>query len=203
MLRIFTRRSNDVRYFTDDHARELEGFREDAGWWLRGEGDVREPSDVQQVFSTSSRSQILGYDLVYAAPRPISLLIALEPDSIRGVIDAHRASVAASVQYLEERAVVVREQVRGEVRDSGGSWERMVSYTHGVNRHGEPHLHDHVLVGARTRGATNVLDSRSLLVHAQAADALYRASLRHELASQTGLRAWRSFAGIEHVLDQR
>jgi len=76
----------------------------------------------------------------------------------------------------------------------------VVSFTHGLNRHGEPHLHDHVLVGARPEGQRTVLDSRALYAHAATADALYRASLRHELAERTPWSAWRSFEGVERVV---
>ena len=75
-----------------------------------------------------------------------------------------------------------------------------MSFTHGLNRHGEPHLHDHVLVGARPLGQRNVLDARALYAHAQTADALYRSSLRHELGERTPWSAWRSFEGVEHVV---
>jgi hypothetical protein len=76
----------------------------------------------------------------------------------------------------------------------------VVSFTHGLNRHGEPHLHDHVLVGARPQDQRKVLDARALYAHAHAADALYRASLRHELAERTPWSAWRSFEGVERVV---
>ena len=200
MLRLFVRRSNDVAYFSDDAARELEGLRDGGpGWWLRGEGDTRDVRDVARVFSSTDRSAVQGYDIVVAAPRPISILLALDPEHGRGVVDAHRASVASSMAYLEERGLVVRPTRDGERVDEAARWERMVSFTHGLNRHGEPHLHDHVLVGARPEGSSSVLDSRSLFVHAPAADALYRASLRLELAQRTPWTSWRSFQGVEHV----
>jgi hypothetical protein len=199
MLRMFSRRSNDVTYFTNDHANELEGLRESAGWWLRGDGDLGQERDVARVFTSTPRAQIQGYDLVFAAPRPLSILLAVDPLSAPELIKAHRESVAASVHYLEERALVLREGRRGEVLDSPGEWERIASFTHGVNRHGEPHLHDHVLVGARLEGANTVLDARSLFVHLGAADALYRSSLRQGVAQRTKWEAWRSFEGIEHV----
>jgi hypothetical protein len=200
MLRLFVRRSNDVSYFTNDEARELDSLREGPGWWLRGNGDTRDPRDVQPVFTTSERSGVCGYDLVVAAPRPISILVAFDPAQAHQVVAAHRASVAATVHYLEERALVVRDRRGGEDRDEAAFWQRIVSYTHGLNRHGEPHLHDHVLVGARPQGERNVLDARALFAHVTAADALYRASLRHELAQRTTWTAWRSFAGTDHVV---
>ncbi len=201
MIRLVSRRSNDVTYFTRDSALELEGLRGGGpGWWLRGEGDTRDPSDVSRVLVTSERSKVVGYDLIVAAPRPISILLAIDPSRGAGVIGAHRASVRAAIDYFEDRALVVRDRRHGEDREESATWEGIVAFTHGVNRHGEPHLHDHVLVGARPEGHSNVLDSRALFAHARAADALYRASLRHELASRTSWAAWRSFEGIERVV---
>lgn len=200
MLRIITRRSNDVNYFTDDQSLEIEGLREGGpGWWLRGAGDTSDPSLVSQVFTSTQRSQVCGYDIVIAAPRPVSILLAVDPDNARGLIQAHRTSVLATMSYLEDRAVVVRDRRDGDDRDERGRWRNIVGFTHGLSRHGEPHLHDHVLVGARTSGASTVLDSRSLFAHANTADALYRTSLRHELALATPWRSWRSFHGVEHV----
>lgn len=200
MLRLFVRRSNDVTYFTNDEALELDTLRDGGpGWWLRGSGDTRVPSDVARVFTTSQRSSVVGYDIVVAAPRPISVLVALDPVQAPQVIEAHRVSVRASLAYLEERALLVRDRVGGADEDVAATWQRIVSFTHGLNRHGEPHLHDHVLVGARPQGEAGVLDSRSLYAHVTTADALYRASLRHELRERTSWVAWRSFRGVEHV----
>jgi len=201
VIRLLPRRSNDVTYFTNDPALELEGLREGGpGWWLRGSGDTLDPSRVASVLVTSERSTVHGYDVIIAAPRPLSILLAIDPEHARGVVEAHRVSVRSAVSYLEERALVVREWRGGEEHERSAQWESVVSFTHGLNRHGEPHLHDHVLVGARPDGSRNVLDSRALYAHAPSADALYRASLRHELAERTPWSAWRSFEGIEHVV---
>jgi hypothetical protein len=201
VLRLYSHKTNDVTYFTKDAARELDGIRDGGpGWWLRGEGDTRDPANVERVLVTSDRSKVAGYDLIVAAPRPISILLALDPEGARGVVDAHRASVRATMSYLEDHALVVRDRRGGEDREHAARWESVVSFTHGLNRHGEPHLHDHVLIGARAADERNVLDSRALYAHLTAGDALYRASLRHELSSRTPWSAWRSFEGIERVV---
>lgn len=201
MIKVFSRRSNDVHYFTDDPALELDGLRDGGpGWWLRGSGDLGDPRAVASVLRTTERSSILGYDIVVAAPRPTSILLAIDESHAAGVVAAHRASVRAAVDYLEEHALVVRDRRGGEVRDASGRWTGIVSFTHGVNRHGEPHLHDHVLVGARPEGSRTVLDSRGLFAHLDAADALYRTSLRHEIGERTPWSSWRSFGGVEHVV---
>ncbi|MBW4030442.1 MAG: relaxase domain-containing protein [Acidobacteria bacterium] len=170
-----------------------------ASWWLRGVGDPQRPDDVARVLSTSHRSAVVGYDVIVAAPRPISVLVAIEPEHAGAIVAAHRRAVAGSLEYLEERAVVVRDRRGGDDLDLAGRWSHVVGFTHGVNRHGEPHLHDHVLVGARPVGALNVLDSRALFAHAGAADALYRCALRAEVRRTTPFVPWRSFEGVEHV----
>ncbi|HSN02045.1 MAG TPA: relaxase domain-containing protein [Acidimicrobiales bacterium] len=201
MLRIFTRRSLDVRYFTDDPALELDGLRPHGpGWWLRGAGDTTDPTCVGAVLTSSERASVVGYDVVVAAPRPVSVLLALDESSGAALVAAHRHAVAAAMGYLEERGLIVRTQVAGERYDVAARWEKVVAYTHGVNRHGEPHLHDHVVVGARPAGEDTVLDRRSLVAHATAADALYLATLRQHVNARTVWRAWRSFQGHDHVV---
>ena len=200
MLRVIIRRSRDISYLRDDRGEEIEGVREGpAPWWIRGGGDVGRPDDVARVLSTTGRSSVVGYDLIVAAPRPISILVALAPEHAGAVVAAHRRAVAGALGYLEERALVVRDRRGGEERDLAGRWSHVVGFTHGVNRHGEPHLHDHVLVGARPAGASVVLDSRALYAHGAAADALYRCTLRAEVARTTPFVPWRSFEGVEHV----
>ncbi len=200
MIRVLARRSLDVTYFTRDPARELEGVREGGpGWWLRGGGDPTDPACVAAVLASTPRARVVGYDLVVAAPRAVSVLVALDEEGAGGVVAAHRAAVGAALAYLEDRAVVVRERSGGETRTRGARWSSVVAFTHGVNRHAEPHLHDHVLVGARPEGADVVLDARALVAHARAADALYRSTLRLEVAQRAGHEVWRSFAGVEHV----
>ncbi|MDE3007809.1 MAG: relaxase domain-containing protein [Acidobacteriota bacterium] len=200
MLRIYVRRSGDVRYYTDDQARELDGLRDGpAGWWLRGDGDPASAHDVSRVLTTTSRSQVMGYDLIFAAPRPYSTLLALDEAAAPHLVAAQRTSVRGAMAYLESRALVIRDRSAGGDREVSRAWERVVSFTHGVNRHGEPHLHDHVVVGARPANTSVVLDSRALYAHARAADGLYRASLRFEIARRTSYQAQRTFAGHDAI----
>ena len=201
MIRMLPRTSRDVTYLSSDRALELSGVREgDAGWWIRGSGDWTNERDVEHVLCATERSSVVGFDLVVAAPRPISILLAVGTHEEQcDVVRAHRDAVASAIQYLDERGVVTRLQHGGDVRDEQGRWESVVAFTHGVNRHSEPHLHDHVLVGSRPHDSAHALDSRSLNVHLEAADALYRASLRIDIRERTGRNIWRSFQGVEHV----
>jgi hypothetical protein len=187
VIRIYVRRTRDVDYLATDRAGELDELRDGpAGRWWRGHGDPHDPHDAARSLTATARAGIVGYDVVIAAPRPVSILMAVDSASAPDVVAAHQRAARAAMEYLDDRAVVVRSDI--------------VSYTHGVNRHGEPHLHDPVLVGARPRGESVVLDSRSLFAHAVGADALYRASLRYEDAASTPWTVWRSFGGVEHVI---
>ncbi len=202
MIRIYVRRTRDVDYLASDRAEELDGWRDGpAGQWWRGGGDPHDPRDVARLLTSTPRAGVVGYDIVIAAPRPVSILMAVDHASASGAVAAHQRAARAAVDYLDDRAVVVRRHDAGERHEESAHWSDIVSYTHGVNRHGEPHLHDHVLVGARPLGQSLVLDGRSLFAHAVAADALYRASLRHEVAARTPWIVWRSFTGAEHVVD--
>ena len=89
MLRVIARRSNQVDYFVLDSSNELDGVRDGGpGWWLRGEGDTRVASTIEHVLTGTHRSTVLGYDLVIAAPRPISVLLALDAEHAAGVVRA-------------------------------------------------------------------------------------------------------------------
>ena len=200
MIHLIARRTSDVGYLTDDGAQELTGVRDGGpGWWLRGTGDAASSADVAAVLLTSARSRTTGYDIVIAAPRPLSILVAIDVEAAPAVVEAHRAGVTAAVDYLEDRALVVRQRVEDGEYLRTARWSRVVGYTHGINRAGEPHLHDHVLVGAKPERETTVADSRSLFAHVATADALYRSTLRLEVNRRTSYTTWRSFSGTEGV----
>lgn len=194
MIRAFVRRDPDIRYLVEDRAREIEPARDGpALWWPLGRG-----TDPRSVLADRPGG-VIGYDLVVAAPRPASCLLAVgTPDEQRAVVAAHRAAVAGAVRYLDERAVVVRRQVLGDVDEVPARWRVAAGFTHGINRAGEPHLHDHVLVTSRV-GPSRALDALALTQHLRAADALYRAELRHGITTTTDRAAWRSLRGGEHV----
>ncbi len=197
MIKVLTRRTRDLSYLSEDRALEIEGVRRGpALWWPRGEG---RPAAPEEVLTSTPRSAVVGYDLVVAAPRAVSALMAYDERSAPAVIDAHRRAVGDALSYLEAHAVVVRDRAHGRDEVRSASWTAAASFTHGVNRHGEPHLHDHVIVGALPHEARAVLDGSSLRAHAVAADALYRASLRADIGRTTPWRVWRSRRGHEHV----
>src|SRR5919197_1417670 len=80
---------------------------------------------------------------------------------------------------------------RGGAEHVGGEGLLAVGFTHRTSRAGDPLLHTHLVIVNRTLGADGVwrtLDSRDLLAHRQAADAIYRAAYQHEFSRTLGIR---------------
>lgn len=200
MLLLIPRKSADVRYFIDDRALELDGVREGpAGRFLRGRGNPADAADVARVLQGTTRSTVRGYDLVISASRPISALLAVgDQVEQRSLVAAHQEGVAHVMDYLERRAFSVRRRELGSDVEEPSRVMSAVAFTHGVNRAGEPHLHDHVLFGSADRERGLSIDRRSLQAHLETADALYHAHLR-DAVTRTGRMAWRAFDGRDFV----
>lgn len=201
MLRLLPRRHRDVGYFLNDPARELDGVRRGGpGRFVVGAGDATRHHDVEGVLRGTSKSEVIGYDLIVAAPRPVSILLATGTDDVqRTLVLAHQEAVKLALSYLEDRAIVVRERIRGEDREVSAPLDAAVAFTHGVNRAGEPHLHDHVLLGSTSRTVGRAFDRRVLTAHLPTADALYVAHLRH-IMTTSGTPIWRTFDGHIRVV---
>jgi len=200
MIRIFPRNTFDASYYVRDDALELDGVRDGPpGYWMRGSGPI-DGSLLERSWRTAPRASIIGYDVIVAAPRTMSALLVLGGEhEQRQLVDDHRASVRSALGYLENRALVVNTKMDGEILEQRSRWSSIVAFTHGVNRIGEPHLHDHVLVGAVPHHRSRVLSRQSLSAHLLAADSIYRAELRYRIG-QYGLRsAWRTFGGSDLV----
>ena len=138
-----------------------------------------------------------GWDLVFAAPKSVSLLAATtsttpasgEPAAPGTVQAAHRAAVDAVLAWLEER-LHARSPAAGPARADG-----MVaaSFTHHHNAASEPHLHSHVLVANLTRagGRWGAVQNEDWSVNHRAVGALYQLGLRHHLQVAGWELEWR------------
>jgi conjugative relaxase-like TrwC/TraI family protein len=139
-----------------------------------------------------TKDSVHGFDLVFAAPKSVSLVRALTDDVAEKVVaQAHLAAVRAALSYLHQHAGYTRvhNPVTG-VKDL----QRLpglvgIAYQHETSRCGDPHLHTHVIVPNRQpRGDGQLvsLDSKSLHHEAKAAGIVYQAVLRHALHTERG-----------------
>jgi conjugative relaxase-like TrwC/TraI family protein len=135
-----------------------------------------------------------GLDLTFAAPKSVSVLLALGGRQAAGaVLAAQGEAVAGALTYLERRAAAVRRGTGEDRTLLAVDGVVGAAFTHGVSRALEPHLHTHVVVANLAHGADgrwSALDHRGLWAHARAAGALYDAHLRRALGDDLGL-GWR------------
>ncbi len=191
-------------YYTTDLATEL--GRPSVGRWL-GEGAAGlglgrwvAPADLVAILSgTNPRSgralvtrngPVSGFDLTFTAPKSVSILMALGPTPVgTEVLESHQAAVEGAMGYLATHGVGVR---RGNGLDREVyPVEGLVgaSFTHGLSRSLDPHLHSHVVVanlGHGPDGRWTAIDGRGVYAHAKAAGRLCDAVLRHELTLRIG-----------------
>ncbi len=134
-----------------------------------------------------------GFDLIFAAPKSVSLLGALGGDEHQGRFrGAHEQAVAATVGYLERQAAWARRGREGRRIPTSGLVA--VAFAHSRSAALDPHLHTHVVVANLAHGDDgrwSCLDSRSLYRHAGAAGAVFQAALRYHLAEQGLHFDWR------------
>lgn len=215
MLRVSTVVDRTGRYYLADLASELDVAAIDsvgdrrpgggrwvgtgaAGLGLEGIVDARSLGAVLSGRHPSGghrlrmrETAVRAYDLTFAAPKSVSCVFALgSPPAALAVRAAHEDAVDAALDYVAARAAAVRRTAAdGRVT---GAVEGLVaaSFTHGVSRALDPHLHSHVVVANLARGDDGrwrAVDGRGLFAHAQAAGALYDAALRHGVTARLGL----------------
>jgi conjugative relaxase-like TrwC/TraI family protein len=197
-----------VREIAKDREEYLSGQGESPGEWLGGSAaalglqGVCSAEEFQQVFAwrhpqtgeqlgRAPRSDAMpAWDLVLRPVKDVSVLYALGDDRTRRVArDAHQVGVEAAVAYLDGE--VGTRRGRGGAEHVGGEGLLAVGFTHRVSRAGDPLLHTHLVIVNRTLGPDSewrTLDSRALLAHRQAADAVYRAAYQHQLSRSLGIR---------------
>ena len=135
-------------------------------------------------FDDGKRHTVVGYDLTFTAPKSVSVLWALADDPTRVIVyDAHRAALASSLEFVEQRVIRTRigDAGRHQVRTRG-----MVAaaFDHWDTRAGDPNLHTHVVIANKVQGpdgAWRSLDGRTVHASVVTVSELYDALLADEL----------------------
>lgn len=136
-------------------------------------------------FDDGTRRAVVGFDLTFTAPKSVSVLWALADDATRGIVyEAHRAALASSLDFVEQRVIRTRvgEGGRRQVRTLG-----MVAaaFDHWDTRAGDPNLHTHVVVANKVQGRDGLwrsVDGRTVHAAVVTVSELYDAFLADELA---------------------
>jgi conjugative relaxase-like TrwC/TraI family protein len=191
-------------YWLGDAARDL-GLQgkvdpEALGAMLTGRHPATgEPLGLRHV---AGRGPVPGFDLTFSAPKSVSLTWALGgPPAASEVAEAHRASVAAALDYMQRMACWTRRGHGGHEFVRGNGF-LAAAYLHRSSRTGDPQLHTHVLVANATRGPDGRwtrLYHPAIYDHAKTAGYIYEANLRWELTRRLGVR-WQEVAnGIAEI----
>lgn len=165
-----------------------------------------DPRTATRLGGHTRTDRVPGWDLTFSAPKSASVLYALGDSEVPSqVVEAHRAAVAAGIEYLERHATVTRRRVDGEIETIRGEGLVVAAFRHRTSRAGDPQLHTHCLVGnvvERVGGGWGALHSRLIYQHARTAGFVYQAVLRGELTSRLGVE-WgeivNGYADIEGV----
>ncbi len=176
----------------------LQGIQLDDNTWAFRRDDV-------EHFATRREEPkvVVAYDITISVEKSISLAwVHADPEQRRTIETAIDLGVNSAVSYLEEHALNVR-RGRGTAQ-ADGMWA--ASYRHLTNRHLEPQLHEHVLVGnvaaPAVGGQTQAIDARGLMHHAKTAGYVAGAVIRQYLTSEMGVE-WndvdRGLADLAHI----
>jgi len=139
------------------------------------------PAGDRLVQGAGKPDRRAGWDLVFSAPKSVSVAWGLGDEQQRSKIAAaHRAAVDRALIYIEREAGVVRSR-----RGHGGIEHEqaravIASFDHGTSRAKDPDLHSHnFLMNAAQRkdGSWGSIDSRHFFKAKMSAGAIYRAEL--------------------------
>jgi conjugative relaxase-like TrwC/TraI family protein len=151
-----------------------------------------DPESGERRVEEKKLAPVAGFDLVFGAPKSVSLLHALGDEETRlAVVQAHTAAWQAALSYLEAEACVIRRGRNGVIRERASGFVA-AAYQHRTSRAQDPHLHTHVIVANLARspsdGEWRALDGEAILsTYRLAAGYLYQAHLRAELSRSLGV----------------
>lgn len=150
----------------------------------------------------AGRGPVPGFDLTFSAPKSVSLTWALGGEGAGAeVAAAHRASVAAALDYMQRQACWTRRGHGGHEFVRGNGF-LAAAYLHRSSRACDPQLHTHVLVANATRGPDGRwtrLYHPAIYDHAKTAGYIYEANLRWELTRRLGVRWQEVTNGIAEI----
>lgn len=133
-----------------------------------------------------------GWDLVFAAPKSVSLLhTSSAAERSAGILAAHVAAVEGVVRLVEERLQLRRQGPDGTALRAEGLLG--AAFDHELNAASEPHLHTHVLVAnlSCSGGVWGSVWGGEWFVGRSALAALYQLELRDQLERSGWRLEWR------------
>ncbi len=140
--------------------------------------------------SSKADPEVAALDLTFSAPKSVSVLFAIAPESTSGeLVACHEEAVVAALEYLEDSATMVRRGHGGE-RVERADGLIAAAYRHRMSRALDPQLHTHVVaanLACGPDGRFTALHGTELYKAAKTAGCLYQAHLRALVSDRFGL----------------
>ncbi|WP_053004859.1 MobF family relaxase [Kocuria sp. SM24M-10] len=164
--------------------------------------DVRNKEELGRFITaqtTPKQQTVAGYDLVFSPAKSVSLLWALGGDEARKAVEtAHNEAIAETLSFLEQEGTYTRRGRNGvrQIDVEGGLVA--TQFRHYDSRNGDPHLHDHVVIANKVKGADgkwSSLDGRTLYRMNVAASETYNAKVMEKVTASLGVAATPRMAG--------
>jgi conjugative relaxase-like TrwC/TraI family protein len=153
--------------------------------------DARELSSFIAQASRLAPDAVAGYDLTFSPVKSVSTLWALAPRPVADRIEeAHRAAIADTMRWIEDRATFTR-LGRNGIRQVETRGLIAAAFDHRDSRAGDPDLHTHVAISNKVQtreGLWRALDGRVLHKAAVAASERYNTRLEAHLTARLGVR---------------
>jgi len=138
------------------------------------------------------RVSLAGFDLTFSAPKSASVVFALGgAEAADAVVSAHAEAVAGALGYLDRHGVTAARRAGSGRIVLPTTGMIGATFTHALNRNGDPHLHSHVVMANLVHGADgrwSACDRRGLDAHRRAAASVYGAHLRAALSAALGVQ---------------
>ena len=148
---------------------------------------------IKEQEGGKQRNAVAGFDLVFRAPKSVSVLWALGDESVRQAVEkAHVQAIEETVQWLEKKATMTRTGVNGIAQEDVAGGLIATRFRHYDSRTGDPLLHDHVVVSNKVQGRDGkwrTLDSRLLFAQNVPASEHYNLRVMEIVCEDLGLRA--------------
>jgi conjugative relaxase-like TrwC/TraI family protein len=141
-----------------------------------------------------------GFDATFSAPKSVSVLWALTPDSwVRAeVLAAHDAAVDAALSWFERQGAVTRRGTDGVFQvDTLGVTAAL--FRQHTSRAMDPQLHTHAVISSKVQDGSGrwlSLDARFLKYQQRSTGAVYDGALRAELTARLGVEWTERDAGV-------
>lgn len=142
------------------------------------------------VFNAGEKHQ-MGHDLVFSAPKSVSVLFGLADEETRQKVQAAQLkAVEFALDYAEQHILGIRIGNKGERAFLNTRNAMFAIFEHGSSRKLDPLLHHHCVLmnlSERSPSKHNCIESKNLYRHKKALGAIYRAELSHQLIKNIGL----------------